>query len=99
MQQWTQTEAIAYECAREVITDLRGILTGEIADEMSKGSPDDERVAALRAERSRLFQERAALRLKNHEAVARVRAEYGAIVRSWRANNRSDIASLLTSRP
>lgn len=87
MQKWTQTEAIAFECAREVITDLRAILTGQIADESNKEHPDTERVATLRAERSRLFRERAGLHVKDHAAVARVRAEYGARVRSWRATH------------
>lgn len=64
MQKWTQNEAIAFECAREVITDLRAILIGQIAEEYSKLNPDLERLASLRAERSRLFRERAGLRVK-----------------------------------
>lgn len=87
MQKWTQTEAVAFECAREVITDLRAILTGQIAEETSKEHPDADRLAALRTERSQLFQERAGLRVKDQAAVARVRAEYGARIRSWRAGN------------
>ncbi|MCL2716825.1 MAG: hypothetical protein FWD68_20270 [Alphaproteobacteria bacterium] len=85
MQKWTQDQAIAYECARECITDLRGILTGQIYEESAKPNPDSERLANLRAERSRLFKERAALRVNDDAAVARVRAEYGARVRSLRA--------------
>lgn len=88
---WTQSEAVAFECAREVITDMHAILTGQIADEASKAAPDTARLASLRAERSRLFQERAGLRVKDHEKVARVRAEYGAMVRSWRAENQSAV--------
>jgi len=83
MQKWTQTEAVDFECAREVITHLRAILTSLIYDESSKEHPDAERLATLEAERSRLFHERAALRVKDHAAVARVRAEYGARVRAW----------------
>lgn len=86
---WTQSEAIAFECAREVITDMHAILTSQIADEASKAVPNTARLASLRAERSWLFQERAGLRVKDHEKVARVRAEYGAMVRSWRAENQS----------
>ncbi|NKC11796.1 MAG: hypothetical protein GKR94_06300 [Gammaproteobacteria bacterium] len=85
MQKWTQNEAVAFECAREVITDLRAILTGQIAEEASKEHPNAERLANLRAERLRLFRERAGLRVKDQATVARVRAEYGARVRSWRA--------------
>ena len=86
MKQWTQTEAVAYECAREVITDLMAIQTGQIAEESSKPHPDAARIADLRAERSRLFRERADLRVNDSAEVARIRAEYGALVRSWRAD-------------
>lgn len=84
MQQWTQDEAIAFECAREVITDMMAIQTGQMAEEGSKAAPDGDRLANLRAERSRLAQERAALHVDDLAAVARIRTEYGAIVRAWR---------------
>lgn len=85
MQKWTQDEAIAFECACEAITHLQAILTGQIDEERRKGCPDTERIESLRAERLRLSQERANLHVKDHENVARVRAEYGARVRAWRA--------------
>lgn len=88
---WTQSEAIAFECAREVITDLHAILTGQIVEECSKPQPDAERLISLSAERSRLFQERAGLRVKDHAEIARVRAEYGALVRASRAGNRPEV--------
>lgn len=81
---WTQDEAIAFECAREVITDMMAIKTGQIAQEGDKAAPDADRLANLRAERSRLAQERAALHVDDLATVARVRAKYGAIVRAWR---------------
>ena len=84
MQQWTQEEAIAFECAREVITDMMAIQTGQMAEEASKAAPDADRLASLRAERSRLAQERAALHVDDLAAVARIRTEYGAIVRARR---------------
>jgi len=87
MQKWTQDEAIAFECAREVISDLMAIQTAQIAEESSKENPDVERVDSLRAERSRLFCERAGLHVKDHAMVAHVRAEYGARVRVWRAEH------------
>ena len=74
MRKWTQDQAIAYECARECITDLRAILTGQIYEESSKPHPDAERLASLRAERSRLFRERAALGVKD-DAVSIERKE------------------------
>ena len=89
MKQWTQEEAVAFECAREVITDLMAIQTGQIAEESGKQTPDAARLAALRAERSRLAQERAGLHVGDHTHVARIRAEYGAFVRAWRAEHQA----------
>lgn len=85
MAEWTQEEAVAFECARETITYLMAIQTGQIAAEASKQEPDAVRLASLRAERSRLAEERAALRVYDHADIARVRADYGAIIRAHRA--------------
>ncbi len=40
MTEWTQQEAVAYECARECITDMMAICTDQIADESRKDAPD-----------------------------------------------------------
>lgn len=85
MKQWTQEEAVAFECAREVITDMMAILTRQIADESAKPQPDAARLAQLRAVRSRTAQERAGLHVGDRADIARIRAEYGAFVRAWRA--------------
>jgi predicted transcriptional regulator len=90
VQQWTQDEAVAYECAREVITHLRAILTSEIADEESKPEPDAMRLESLRTEWERLFHERANLHVGNHQEVARVRKEYGARVRAWMEGEKAE---------
>lgn len=74
---WTQDQAIAFECAREVITHLMAIQTGRIADESHKKNPDSELLETFRAERS-------ALHLDQTNAIARIRKEYGAVIRSWR---------------
>jgi len=84
MQQWTQDEAIAFECACEAITDMMAIQSGQIAEEAKKAEPDADRVASLRAERSRLYQERLATHVDDHDEVARIRTKYGAIIRAWR---------------
>jgi hypothetical protein len=96
MQKWTQAEAVAFECAREVITDLRAILTGQIADESSKEHPDAERVDTLRAERSRLFRERAGLHVKDHAEIARIRRDYGRRIRYHRMDETQARAHLDT---
>lgn len=36
---WTQDQAIAFECALECITDLMGICSTAIADEVSQPMP------------------------------------------------------------
>ncbi|MDY0134401.1 MAG: hypothetical protein RBS14_01780 [Atribacterota bacterium] len=92
MEQWTQDEAIAFECAREVITDLMGIQSGEIQLEENKPKPDQARIDGFKAELSRLFKERAALTVTNQPEIARVRSEYGAIVRAWRETHKAAVA-------
>ena len=89
MQQWTQDEAIAFECACEAITHMMAIQSAEIASEASKTTPDAERLASLDAERSRLFRERLALHVHDLANIARIRSEYGAIVRAWRQEQRA----------
>ena len=80
---------IAYECAREVVTDLIGIHSGQIAEEENKPQPDAARIKALEAECLRIFQERRALRVEDGAEVARIRTEYGAVVRAWRAKQKT----------
>jgi hypothetical protein len=81
---WTQEEAIAFECAREVITDMMAICSADIDEEECKHSPDLERLALLETELARLADERAALTVSDQDEVARVRKEYGAKVRQRR---------------
>lgn len=82
---WTQDQAIAFESARECINELASIYTGYIEAERTVDSPDEKRIAGLRAFRSGLFRERDALRVNDDEAVAKVRSVYGAHVRELRA--------------
>lgn len=82
--QWTQDQAVAFECAREVITDMIALYSGRIAEETGKQTPDAKIIADLRAERSRLAQERATLHVADTALIAEIRSKYGAIVRAWR---------------
>ena len=77
---WTQEQAIAFEVATESISMMIGILQGEIYD----AGQDHDRVASLRAEVSRLWEERRALHVTDDTAVAAVRAKYGPMIRAWR---------------
>lgn len=74
---WTQEEAIAYESALECITHLRAILTSERHND----NPTPERLAEIEAESARLFAERRALSVHDHTEIARIRNEYGALIR------------------
>ena len=82
---WTQEQAVAFESARECITDLAGIYTGLIEDERHKATPNARVIASLREKRSALVRERAALHVQDAADVARVRREYGAQIRAFRA--------------
>lgn len=79
-----QEEAVAFECARECITDMMAIYTGRIAEEEAKPQPNCQRIEGMRAERSRLARERSELRLHDHAHVTRILDAYGAAVRAWR---------------
>lgn len=78
---WTHEEGVQFECAREVITDLMGILSAQIA---TTTAPDA--LAALRARRSALAQERARLKVADHDDIARIREGYGRIVHEYIAS-------------
>ena len=80
-------QAIAFECAREVITDWMAIYSGRISHESAKSLPDTNLIAELRANRSKLADERATLRVGDQSDIARIRKEYGAAVRAWRGSN------------
>lgn len=93
--EWTQDESIAFECAREVITEMMAICTSQISDESSKATPDADRREQLRIERSKLFRERAALHVADQSGIARIRTNYGAIVRAWREEHQAAVANLM----
>jgi len=92
MPEWTQDEAIAYECACEVITHLRAILTGEMEEELQKPNPNKGYLQQLNEESARLFRERANLQVKEQDEITRIRSEYGARVRAW-LNDHNSVAS------
>jgi len=92
MQKWTQDQAIAFECAREVITDMMAIQTALIAIETEKVDPDLEYLINLRIMRSKLSIERSALHVNDDAMINYIRGQYGAIVRSWREEKRATLA-------
>lgn len=82
---WTQDEAIAFECAKECITDMIGICSSEIADEEEQPHPDQAKIAELEARMFALAIERRDLTLKDQERIAKVRTEYGTYIRNYRS--------------
>jgi hypothetical protein len=78
---WTQEEAIAYECARECITELMAIHTAELYH----GSPTPGRHEEIKAERRRLAAERSGLHVHDHAEIARIRRDYGERIREHMA--------------
>lgn len=89
MKHWTQDETIAFECAREAITEMMAIQTGQLAKEAAKAAPEADRLASIRAERSRLAGQRTALHVDDLADIARIRTEYGAFIRAWREEHRA----------
>jgi hypothetical protein len=83
---WTQDEAIAYECARECITHMMAICTGELHND----APTEARRAELEAERARLAAELRGLHVHNHADIARIRQDYGQRIRAHMERNRPD---------
>jgi len=80
MPQWTQDEAIAFECACEAITHMMAIQSELIYEESHRIEPDADRIASARAELSRLHQERSVMLVEDHFEFARIRTEYGSII-------------------
>jgi hypothetical protein len=93
MQKWTQDEAVAFECARECITDVMAICSAQIADEKSTANPNAARVQALEVELVRLAGERAKLRGSQADEIARIRDTYGKLIREHRAGHKHPLAA------
>jgi len=84
MKKWTQEQSVAFESAREAISDLMSIKTNQIEMEIESEHPRQEVIELLRAERSRLARERSELRVVDDARVKSVRETYGEMVREWR---------------
>ena len=89
---WTQDEAVAFECARECITDMMGICSTAIADEENQPVPDAIRLAVLEKNLADLARERAALTVADQDKIATIRREYGAQVRAHRTQRQMQAA-------
>ncbi len=90
MAKWTQEQAVAFECARECITDMMGICSAKIAEEEGKTDPDRAVLTELENELTRLAFERSSLTITDDERIATVRRQYGEVIRRFRTFVRID---------
>lgn len=90
MAKWTQEQAVAFECARECITDMMGICSTKIAEEEGKTDPDRAVLTELENELTRLAFERSSLTITDDERIATVRRQYGEVIRCFRTFVRID---------
>ena len=81
---WTQEQAVAFECARECITDMMGICSAKIAEEEGKTDPDRAVLTELENELTRLARERSSLTITDDERITTVRRQYGEVIRRFR---------------
>jgi hypothetical protein len=90
--EWTQEEAVKFECARETITHVMAIVTADIAKEEGAPVPDRDLLLSFAQRRSALARERENLRLKDHAEIDRIFNEYGKLVRDRRAHDTQNVA-------
>lgn len=78
----TNDDTIAYESARECISHVMAIVSGELfGPDASTLSP--ERVDALKGKLADLAEERRQLRLLDTERIAKIREQYGRFVKQF----------------
>lgn len=88
MAKWTQDQAVAFEAARECLTDMMSICSAAIEAEEAKASPDPVRLTQLEQDLADLARERAALTVHDEARIAVIRSEYGARIRAHRQQHR-----------
>lgn len=96
---WTQDEAVAFESARECITDWISVLISQIHQELSQTTADARRISELEDECTRLHAERSGLRVGDADRIAYVRAKYGTLVRQWRSVHAAELPSAMPAAP
>jgi hypothetical protein len=83
-EKWTHDQAVAFEAARDCITDMMGICSAKLAEEEAKTPIDDKRLSELECQLADLARERSNLTVYDDLAVAQIRTRYGAMVRAYR---------------
>ena len=85
---WTQDQAIAFECAREILTHVIGIYTAEIT-EATKKALSPSAIERLEVKLEAVIQERNNLRVTDDVTIERVCRDYGEEICSWNLLNSS----------
>lgn len=83
--QYTDEQVIDYDCAIEAINHVGAIYSALIWKEEHKTNPDGEAIADWNAKQAALVPVRQNLRIEDDAGVAKVRADYSAIVRAHNA--------------
>lgn len=77
--QWTQDEAVAYECARDCITHLISCYVA-LADAAERRGNNKAELQAYEEKIESLALERKELTVKDTESIRRIRNEYGELI-------------------
>lgn len=80
---WTAEQGVAFECAREYISELIAIQSHLLARVRTKPAPDGDAIKRLQEEQRRLSEERSNLKVQDDTAIDRIRKEYGARLKAW----------------
>ena len=81
---WTQDEAIAFECAKEAITEMMAICSAKIDKETRKLHPDQQCLSELKETLFNLGREQIMLRGDDQAHIAEIRKKYGTAIRAYR---------------
>ena len=85
MQQWTQDQAVAFECARECIVELMVICSAELGDLDGQVDVCADRVNRQERRLADLAAELRQLHLADTDNIERIRRDYGRQVREYRS--------------
>ena len=85
MQQWTQDQAVAFECARECIVELMAICSAELGELAGQADVCAERVDRQERRLADLAAELRQLHLTDTDNIERIRRDYGRQVREYRS--------------
>lgn len=81
---WSLQNSIAYECAREALTDVIGIQMAKIYQTEAKGAAGEQELQQLQAEVGELVARRREMQPEDLDEIEQIRQTCGAIVRAHR---------------